>query len=56
MKLLFTCMLSILSFIVKADDFISGNKSVTPGAIETIPPIGRVGAVFMRIMQMLPGR
>ncbi len=35
MKLLFTCMLSILSFIVKADDFISGNKSVTPGAIET---------------------
>jgi gliding motility-associated-like protein len=35
MKLLFTCMLSILSFIVKADDFIVGNKSVTPGAIET---------------------
>jgi gliding motility-associated-like protein len=35
MKLLLTCMLSILSLIVKADDFIVGNKSVTPGAIET---------------------
>lgn len=28
-------MLSILSFIAKADNFISGNMSVTPGAIET---------------------
>ncbi len=35
MKLLFTCMLSILCFFVKADDFIVGNKSVTPGAVET---------------------
>ena len=35
MKLLITCMLSILSFLANADNFISGNMSVTPGAIET---------------------
>jgi len=35
MKLLFTCMLSILSLIARADFFISGNMSVTPGATET---------------------
>jgi hypothetical protein len=35
MKLLFTCMLCILTFLAKADNFISGNMSVTPGATET---------------------
>lgn len=35
MKFLFTCMLCILSLISRADFFISGNMSVTPGATET---------------------